>query len=636
MIKKIISYICVISGLLIQTAVGDVIKNYHVDITVLDDGKIDVIETIEMDIDHDDIRLGIIRDIPERYYLYNKAVDTPVNVLSVTRNGAPENYWIERKRNKAEVFTGAKENIRQNYIPLGKNTYEIHWTSPNHIRGFRDYDELYLNAIGNDWEFPIKKASVTLHLPNSVKAIQSAGYYGYAGSRSKADVTQVSPTEINFTVPSSIGNGKGLTVATGFTKDTIPSVGIDYLEGLVEKALTYLPNYVKPLHIVLGAIVIVMFIYWCIGFVIYKLRLPHSNRAFMVRFSPPNLPLDQIIVLEDKGVYHDKRAQLSLLMDLVHKKVVIFHKSQMMFTVDQEQQRALKDQLTDGQLACLSELDLTLDGEASYSSYNPYLTSSLNRLSASLTKYVKKFYHSLVPFFGLGAFVLFVVCIVLTKDVVGSTTYLIMLFPLVGTALLWGTLVKFFQGLTIWNALSRIFGSIFFVIFGLVFSSMPLIMLWGDFNDTTNLYASILIVVILFLFCSVLSLYGKISQAIRRKYIDEEQQVLEFKHFLRYTKEDEYKVISPEVFEEYLPYAIAFGVDQHWLMVYQKLYPREYDESYRSGSVAISAITTSRAFASATTVPSSSGGSGGSSSSSGSGGGGSSGGGSGGGGGRGR
>lgn len=633
-IMKIISSIFLALWLFISFVSADVIKNYHVDITVLEDGKIDVIETIAMDIDHEDIRLGIIRDIPEYYSLYKKLVHTPVNVLSVTRNGKPENYWIERRNNKAEVFTGAKENIAKNYIPLGENVYVIHWTSPNHIRGFVDYDELYLNAIGNDWEFPIEKASVTLHLPSSVKAMQSAGYYGYRNSRNKADVIQVSPTEINFTVPSSIGNGQGLTVATGFTKGIIPSEGIGYLEGLVEKALMYLPSYTKPLHIVLGFVVVSMFIYWCIGFVIYKLRLPRSKRAFMVRFSPPNLPLDQIIVLADKGGPDYKKAQLSMLMDLVYKKILIFHKSIMMFEINHKQLDILKDQLTTGQLACLSELDLRLDGKAFYRLYNPYLESSLNQLSASLMQYVKQFYQSVVPFFGLGGFVLFIICIVLTKDIIGFEMYLLMLFPLVGTALLWGALVRFFRGLTIWNVIPRIFGSVFLVMFGAVFSFMPLVMLWGDFNNTNNLYASILVVIILLLFCAVISLYGIIGNAIKPQYIDEEQQVLEFKHFLRYTKEAEYKIISPDVFEEYLSYAIAFGVDQHWLKMYQKIYPQEYDNSYRSGSVSINTITTSRAFTSATTARRSSGS--GSSSSSGSGGGGSSGGGSGGGGGRGR
>ena len=51
MIKKIIMYVF-IGFFIFLPSMADVIKNYHVDVTVLENGSIDVIETIEMDIDH--------------------------------------------------------------------------------------------------------------------------------------------------------------------------------------------------------------------------------------------------------------------------------------------------------------------------------------------------------------------------------------------------------------------------------------------------------------------------------------------------------------------------------------------------------------------------------------------------------
>lgn len=95
--KIMIKVWIMIGGLLLNTSFADVIKDYRVDVTISDNGIIDVVETLEMDIDHEDVRLGIIRDIPKSYELHNTVVKTPLTVKSITRNGQPENYWVEEK-----------------------------------------------------------------------------------------------------------------------------------------------------------------------------------------------------------------------------------------------------------------------------------------------------------------------------------------------------------------------------------------------------------------------------------------------------------------------------------------------------------------------------------------------------------
>ena len=119
--RKIITILLTL-WLLLNVAFADVIKNYHVDVTVLEDGKIDVEETIEMDIDHKDVRLGIIRDIPKSYAFRNKTVETSIKIVSVKRNGQPEKYLVEHNNNDYESYTGAQVNHPNNYVPLGKNT----------------------------------------------------------------------------------------------------------------------------------------------------------------------------------------------------------------------------------------------------------------------------------------------------------------------------------------------------------------------------------------------------------------------------------------------------------------------------------------------------------------------------------
>lgn len=47
---------------------------------------------------------------------------------------------------------------------------------------FKNYDELYFNAIGGDWLFPIEEASVSIELPYGANVVQMDAFTGFAGS----------------------------------------------------------------------------------------------------------------------------------------------------------------------------------------------------------------------------------------------------------------------------------------------------------------------------------------------------------------------------------------------------------------------------------------------------------------------
>jgi uncharacterized membrane protein len=110
------------------------------------------------------------------------------------------------------------------------------------------------------------------------------------------------------------------------------------------------------------------------------------------------------------------------------------------------------------------------------------------------------------------------------------------------------------------------------------------------------------------------------------------ENALGFKEFLSRVEEDRYKrmITSPEMFERFLPYAMAFGVADKWAHAFQDMF-REPPQWYVGGTGQFNAVTFSHSIDSMSSAAASSMAS--SPSSSGSGGGGSSGGGSGGGGG---
>eukprot|EP01036_Dinobryon_divergens_P052698 gene52698-70445_t len=86
-------------------------------------------------------------------------------------------------------------------------------------RFFDDHDELYWNATGNYWNFPILKATATLVLPKGAEISGSVGYTGAVGSMEQA-VTIVSrpPNGAIFTATRTLAPGEGMSVAVKFQK----------------------------------------------------------------------------------------------------------------------------------------------------------------------------------------------------------------------------------------------------------------------------------------------------------------------------------------------------------------------------------------------------------------------------------
>jgi uncharacterized membrane protein YgcG len=90
------------------------------------------------------------------------------------------------------------------------------------IGRFDGYDELYWNATGNGWDFPIDKASATVTLPSAARFGQRAAYTGPQGStESSARVTDEKPGSIRFETTRPLYSREGLTVAVAFPKGVI-------------------------------------------------------------------------------------------------------------------------------------------------------------------------------------------------------------------------------------------------------------------------------------------------------------------------------------------------------------------------------------------------------------------------------
>ena len=145
-------------------AADERILSFHSDIVVMQDGWIEVTETIQVRVEGRRIRRGIYRDFPTDYRdkLGNEYV-VDFQPLAVLRNDRPENLRAQKDRNGVRIYFGRSDY----FLDHGIHTYQFRYRASRMLGFFEDHDELYWNVTGFDWAFPIDKASAAVRLGRS-------------------------------------------------------------------------------------------------------------------------------------------------------------------------------------------------------------------------------------------------------------------------------------------------------------------------------------------------------------------------------------------------------------------------------------------------------------------------------------
>lgn len=195
------------------------ILNFTSDVTIEPDGDLEVTETIRLVAMNQTIIRGILRDFPTTYRnRFGQTTRVGFTVLSVERNGQSEPWETSGISNGVRVRIGSPDVI----LPIGEHTYTIRYRTTRQIYYGDDFDELYWNATGNGWTFPIEQAEARITLPTDAPFGNRAFYTGPDGSTlSNAEVIEERPGYIAFRTTSPLGMFEGLTVAAAFPKGVI-------------------------------------------------------------------------------------------------------------------------------------------------------------------------------------------------------------------------------------------------------------------------------------------------------------------------------------------------------------------------------------------------------------------------------
>ena len=148
------------------------------------DGSVEVVETIEVNAEGDEIRRGIYRDIPTQ--LVNpdgSRLRSNLTVLEVKRDGRAEPYSVENiaSPDSNGGFKRITIGDADVFLDYRVHTYTIRYTMTRMARYFADHDELYWNVTGNYWNFPILKVTATLNVPEGASINGAIGYTGKRG-----------------------------------------------------------------------------------------------------------------------------------------------------------------------------------------------------------------------------------------------------------------------------------------------------------------------------------------------------------------------------------------------------------------------------------------------------------------------
>lgn len=115
-----------------------------------------------------------------------------------------------------------------------ERTIRLHYKAHNALRFFEDHDELYWNATGDEWDVPLGMVSAEVVLPEGATGIRTTSFTGVVGSTSSEAEIAEEGSSIRFTMSRPLNYLEGLTVVVGWDKGLIPEpTALDKASGVL-------------------------------------------------------------------------------------------------------------------------------------------------------------------------------------------------------------------------------------------------------------------------------------------------------------------------------------------------------------------------------------------------------------------
>ncbi|MEZ5728103.1 MAG: DUF2207 domain-containing protein [Burkholderiaceae bacterium] len=241
-------------GLVARASGAEAILHFDTRIEVQRNGDLVVTEAIEVRVEGQRIKRGIFRDFPTYNRLQSGLLHTVgFDVESVLRDGRKEPWHTERINGGTRVYIGDADVLLKPAV----YRYELRYRTTRQLGQYPAFDEVYWNATGNLWWFPILNASATVVLPDGAKPIRQAFYTGRRGAQGKdARIVGADGGAIRFEMLRPLQSGEGLTVAVAFDKGAVPS------PTALEERLNHLRSNIGFYAFALGPVLMALWYGW--------------------------------------------------------------------------------------------------------------------------------------------------------------------------------------------------------------------------------------------------------------------------------------------------------------------------------------------------------------------------------------
>lgn len=214
---------------------------------------------------------GLYRTVPVRY-----------------RN--PQGFsWTLRLEDAAavEAGTGAALRVEQSrerhylkfkiWVPGAEDatrTVVFHYRALNGLRFFDDHDELYWNLTGDEWDVPIESVDATIRLPGAVTGVRALAFTGPYGSTAQDAEVAVDGSTVRVVRSAPLGFHEGVTAVVGWNKGAVAE------PTATEVASGFLASN-WPLFLPV-AVFLAMFLLW------RRVGRDPEARPVTVRYEPPD------------------------------------------------------------------------------------------------------------------------------------------------------------------------------------------------------------------------------------------------------------------------------------------------------------------------------------------------------------
>jgi uncharacterized membrane protein YgcG len=506
------------------------IDKYDVYLNVSQNGKLNVSEVITYNFGEVK-KHGIFRFIP---------------IL----RGKPENISVSMDNHTAKLVTATKDNkliIRigdAHKLVTGVHTYKIKYTMDKVVREYNDnLNTIRFNAIGTEWEIPIKVAKIYLKLPAILQNATIKTFSGvYGSTTTTAKVKKLD--ELNYLITM-----KNLPPKNGLT------VGIYFDKNLIKAYKKPQPNNLWVWFFVI--------VFSMGSYIFYKQHIVHLGPIAPQYYPPKNFDILQSGVLIDEE-FNDKDVTAAIL-ELATKGYLKIKKEDKQIILEKtESDKELSPFLKDLNDILFVKEDYFILGEEDLI-LAKVMRHNISTLKDKLFNWaIKNGYFSKTPksaksrFFMINLLVALPFIIfagyqtlsIADENVIGVSVFLIfdMVFILIALFLIKAKVMK------------------------ILFMIVPVIQLVGlstEILETLKYpFPLILLVLIpIIYFSSKVDVYTAKGAKIL-------QYLLGFKDFIQKVEANKIKLFlekDAEYLDKVLPYAVLFGISEHWLKLYSEL-----------------------------------------------------------------